>query len=210
MPSDNPLVTVLCITKDRRAWLPGMLRCFEAQDWTLRELIVVSEGEYVSDLIPKVPNIRHFVFEEGSFESVGAKLNFGCALSRGKFIIFFFDDDYSAPDRVRDQVERLISTGKAVTGYHSMRYTDGQQWAMLHMTPQFAAPGSSLCFCRDWWAQNHFRPISNGEDNEFVGDARVAGQFVSSESEQFMYQNVRVGQYVMRGHGWHSISSPAI
>src|SRR4051812_3839673 len=56
--------------------------------------------------------------------SFGAKRNIGIAQSLGDIIVHLDDDDWSAPTRVASQVERLLASGKAVTGYRTMPFYD--------------------------------------------------------------------------------------
>ncbi len=60
----NPLVTCLCLTRNRRAWLPRAIGCFLAQTYEERELLIVDDGdEGVTDLVPDDPRIRVMVAE---------------------------------------------------------------------------------------------------------------------------------------------------
>ena len=75
------------------------------------------------DLLPDDASIRLVHIEQG--RTIGEKRNFGAGRARGAVIAHWDDDDYSAPDRLEDQVGRLLQSGKAVTGYFAMRFTDG-------------------------------------------------------------------------------------
>jgi hypothetical protein len=58
------LISALCATKNRRAFLPEALRCFQRQDWPDRELVVLDDGDDpVADLIPDDPLIRHAILQ---------------------------------------------------------------------------------------------------------------------------------------------------
>jgi hypothetical protein len=69
------------------------------------------------------------------------------------------DDDYSAPGRLADQVQRLTESGKAVTGFRSMRFTDAVRWWKYEGTRNYAL-GTSLWYQRDWWSTHRFSGIS--------------------------------------------------
>ena len=54
----DPLVSCICLTRNRREWLPKAIDCFEQQTYSQRELVIVWDGEPVADLVPSADNIR--------------------------------------------------------------------------------------------------------------------------------------------------------
>jgi glycosyltransferase involved in cell wall biosynthesis len=78
---------------------------------------VIADGENCEDLVRGEPSARYIHF--GIKHSIGAKRNLGCEAARGEIIAHWDDDDYSAPGRLEDQVRRILTSGKAVTGYNS-------------------------------------------------------------------------------------------
>lgn len=146
---------------------------------------MVSSGQQVEDLIP--PGVRHLHLP--GKPTIGGTRNAGCAAARGEVICFFDDDDSSHPRRLEDQVRRLRESGKAVTGYRSMRFTDGRNWWLYTGTHNYAL-GTSLCFRRDWWAARPFPDIQVGEDYGFVVKARRESQIVSVDAGEMMWATV--------------------
>ncbi len=104
-------------------------------------------------------------------------------------VCFIDDDDYSAPERVADQIQRLRESGKAVTGYRSMRFTNGREWWLYTGTPDYAL-GTSLCFRRDWWQSHRFTDKQVGEDYDFVVAARREGQIISVDAGEMMWASI--------------------
>ena len=52
-------------TADRRRFVPQAIRCFLAQDYAEKELVIVDDGaDSVADLVPDDPRIRYFRIEE--------------------------------------------------------------------------------------------------------------------------------------------------
>jgi hypothetical protein len=102
------------------------------------------------------------------------------------------DDDWSAPGRLADQLERLRGTGKAVTGYSVIKFTDGQRWWLYPGLPEYAV-GTSLCYRRDWWLGHRFPCLQVGEDNQFVFEARTARQIAVVDGTDMMYATVHAG-----------------
>ena len=159
-------VTCLCLTRNRLEWLPKAIESFQRQTFRHSELMILADGQDVSHLVPADdPRIR-LIHLDGRPE-IGAKRNYGCARAAGDVIAHFDDDDYSAPGRLADQIARLLESGKAVTGFHSMRFTDGLRWWKYEGTRNYAL-GTSLCYRRSWWREHSFPAIQIGEDNAMV------------------------------------------
>lgn len=159
-------MTCLCLTRNRREWLPKAITCFLDQTYQNRDLLIIADGVSVSDLVPDDDRIRLVHVDRSA--QIGEKRNFGCSLATGEIIAHWDDDDFSAPERLDHQILRLNQSGKAVTGYRSMRFVreDGRAWQFNY--PAGKVLGTSLCYRRDWWEQNKFPAIHIQEDAEFV------------------------------------------
>lgn len=158
-------MTCLCLTRNRREWLPKAIQCFLNQTYEKKELLILADGQDVRDLVPKDERIT--LYHTDRAMQIGEKRNFGCSLATGEVIAHWDDDDFSAPERLADQVRRLCQSGKAVTGYRSMRFTDGERW-WQYRGPVGSATGTSLCYLRSFWERNKFPCIQVQEDKHFV------------------------------------------
>lgn len=186
----NPFVTCLCLTKNRRAWLPQAIRCFQQQTYPRRELLILADGDDVRDLVPPDERIRLVHLEEG--RTIGEKRNHGIGLAAGAIIAHWDDDDWSAPERLEDQVFRLVESGKAVTGYHTMAFTNGNRSWRYAGSPNYAI-GTSLCFRREWWQAHPFPAKQIFEDGDFVSAAHQADQLISVDAGERMVATVHPG-----------------
>lgn len=148
----------------------------------------MSSGEGVTDLIP--PGARHLHLP--GKPKIGESRNAGCEAARGEIVAHFDDDDFSAPERLADQLARLHDSGRAVTGYHSMRFTDGASW-WLYRGASCYALGTSLCYRRDWWAGHRFEAVNVGEDNGFVMRARRENQLIAADAGDLMWATIHSG-----------------
>ena len=140
--------------------------------------------------------------------NIGAKRNLGCELASGSIIAHIDDDDYSAPGRLADQVYRLLDSGKSVTGYSSMRFTDGRQWWEYSSTLPGYALGTSLVFCRDWWQSHPFPARQIEEDTDFVMRARAERAIVTADAGAMMYATIHDGNTSPRqleGSNWRRL-----
>jgi glycosyltransferase involved in cell wall biosynthesis len=178
-------------TYNRRRFLRTAIRCFLEQDWPEKELVVIDDGtDKVEDVFRDVPNCRYFYHLEAGLPAhrphatIGTKRNLACEFSHGEVIVHWDDDDWSAPGRITDQVTRLLESGKAVSGYHSMLFWDERGTASKVLRAGEYSVGSALCYRRDFWEKKRFLNTSQGEDNSFVDGAR--SNIISVDAGQFM------------------------
>jgi O-antigen biosynthesis protein len=141
------------------------------------ELIVTCEDVDALRRMPVADGVRYVACP--AFRTLGEKRNHTNSLARGEFIAHWDDDDYSHPDRLTDQVKRLIETGAAVTGYRLMDFTGNGKW-LYRGAPDFVL-GTSLMYRRDWWERNQFKAIQVGEDNDFVRRAAASNQLAVAD-----------------------------
>lgn len=162
-------MTCLILTKNRPHWLPFAVRQAQYQTYKSKEILIVADGEDVKDLIPNDPQIRYI--HAPDFGTIGSKRNFGCSHARGEVVAHFDDDDFSGPQRVSDQVEQLCKSVAKVSGYHTLRFTDGQKWWRYHLRPDYV-PGTTLCYWKSFWQESPFPEKQINEDGDFVQKAR--------------------------------------
>lgn len=182
-----PLVSCLCLTRNRREWLPKAIECFERQTYENKELVIVADS--MADVHGFVHPYDLVVFHPGV---VGAKRNVGCSAARGEIVAVWDDDDYSAPGRLAGQVARLQESGKAVTGYRDIKFTDGSKW-WQYSGDSFFAAGTSLCFRREWWLAHKFQEINCGQDEAFAAFAASRKQLAGEVDLNLMYATVHPG-----------------
>lgn len=170
----------------------------------------MASGQDVRHLIPANDERIRLVHLNGK-PDIGSARNLGCARALGSVICTWDDDDYSAPDRIRDQLDRLVASGKAVTAYTSMRFTDGRRWWLYSGNGKYA-PGSSLLYWRDWWKDHPFPAIPVGEDNAFILAARNRGEIVFADAGDLMWCSIHQGNTSprqLRGKAWREIKVAA-
>jgi glycosyltransferase involved in cell wall biosynthesis len=181
---------VSCImpTFNRRHFVPLAIKCYESQDWPNKELIVVDDGaDCVKDLCDAVPSCRYFRTEK--FTTLGEKVNFCCEQAQGEIIVTWDDDDWYAPNRITDQVTRLIESGKSLSGYHSILFYDGTRASKYQGSMNYAT-GSSQVYRKEFWAQHRFESKDIGYDSTFSGQAQRAQQIVSVDGGQMLVARI--------------------
>ena len=172
----KPLVTALCVTRDRPDWLNNAVRCFKLQTFTDSELLIVADGAPVK--VENDPRIR-VVNLRSRPESLGEKRNIGCDIA-GYIIAIWDDDDYHSQGRLADQVATIARTTMPVTAYNKMKFTNGRDWWLYDGILPSVGIGGSLCFTREFWKRNQFPKINEGEDNSFIRAACRGKHFVAT------------------------------
>src|SRR5258706_7660643 len=98
----SPLVPCVLPTANRRSFVPQAIRCFQAQDYPNRELVILDDGaDSVADLIPTDPCIRYIRLTGN--RTLGRKRNDCVEASRGDLIMHWDDDDWMATHRISYQ-----------------------------------------------------------------------------------------------------------
>ena len=165
-----PLASCIMPTRDRRAFVPEAIRCFLAQDYAPRELVILDDGEDpVEDCIPSDPRIRYIRHDRRL--SVGAKRNALCREARGEFILHWDDDDWYPGWRTRRQMEALEAPNAAVSGT-SIQYfyepSTGRAWRFQYVGAGAYVTGATLAYRRSFWQSHAFDDVQVGEDTKFV------------------------------------------
>ena len=186
--ASDPTVCCIMLTKDRPEFAARAVRCFRAQTYFNKQLVIVDNGisRFVSAEFLQIQTIP---------ASIGKLRNLACESTDADIIIHYDDDDYSHPNRLAEQVAFLQSSGAAVVGYNQMLFwrskrkdevvgatyvtACGEAW--LYTGPAHQPLGTSLCYWRSTWESHRFDDRKHaGEDSDFL--ARVGHRRVKSVS----------------------------
>lgn len=180
----NPIVSFVMPTYNRSKYISTAIRSFFQQTYPLVELIIVDDG---TEPIPLTHGSIQYI-KLGKRTSTGTKRNIGAEAARGEIIASLDDDDWSSPHRLDDQVQRLIKTGQAVTGYNiSVMYdTATKKFHRTRGGPPYFASGSSQCYWKSWWQKHPFPDETFGEDMLFARTARLDGQLSIADPGQML------------------------
>lgn len=215
--SELPAVACILMTKDRPEYARQAVEAFRAQTYPAdkRTLLILDGGDvhwYTAGPGAQLQpfgaahadrlNEFHVLTNRGSM--IGELRNDanGCGfVRRAEFIMHLDSDDYSAATRIEDQVNRLLVTGKSVTGYRQIPFLNVEtgEWWMYNGTPQYAS-GTTLCYRKSFWEKHKFRAVEHTEDRYFVDDAVVAREFINSEmpNPPLMFARIHKGNTVAK------------
>lgn len=183
-------VSAIMPARGRSALAAKAIISYLTQTYKNKELIIIDDDDE-----PAFENgfqfggsINYYRYS-GEWRNIPQKRNALCERATGDIIMHFDSDDWSSPDRMEDQVSRLVAGGGAiqVTGYHSMLFWEepaNRAWQYRGPWPTFAL-GTTLAYFPSWWKNNKFpedRPTC--EDNAFVKAARSV--ILSTNAGQLM------------------------
>lgn len=116
----QPLVSCLCVTENRSAFLPWLLWSYERQTWANKELVVVDSSERPFSADRSDVRVVHAPEKTG----ISAKRNLALAEARGEFIAWFDDDDWQHPERLERLCGYLLGGDSDVAGCTSSWFLD--------------------------------------------------------------------------------------
>lgn len=176
-------VSIITCTK-RPSCLHNLFQNYGWQTYRNKELIVILNNrtmnlaDYIKAAKP-YKNVRIYCLPE--HVSLGACLNYGVKLSRFGYIAKFDDDDYYAPDYLRDSMRTMLKTNADIVGKRAhymylqskklllLRYADLEQRYVSMVQ------GATLLVKRQVFQQISFPNQTGGECVRFCTASRARG-----------------------------------
>jgi hypothetical protein len=145
----------MMLTKDRPEMAERAIAAFERQTYPNRSLF----------------DSRGWVADQGTMP-IGQLRNMMCShMPENCLVAHWDDDDWSAPDRLEQQVMVLMANPhKAATGFRSMMFWDTERreaWHYEHPYRDYIL-GTSLMYRHSAWRAKPFEHTSRGEDTRWI------------------------------------------
>lgn len=188
---NNPRVVAIMLYADRRQFLDRAVTSFRAQAYENKTLVIIDNGQkWIRETNPTFDEKGISMYMVHPGRKIGALRNLACDVAVhecGADVIMHWDsDDWSAPERMADQVAFLQQQDGApgrpigVVGYSDMLFwrseqqltekdiygpegsndpcdvLDGQAWVYRSLVNTYCL-GTSLCYWRDSWRSHQFR-----------------------------------------------------
>jgi glycosyltransferase involved in cell wall biosynthesis len=100
----SPLVSCLCVTEGRPAFMPWLLWCFDRQDWPRRELVIVDSSAEPFQIAAR-DDVRVVTAPPGT--GIAKKRNLALEAAHGEIVTWFDDDDWQHPGKLTCLVKAL-------------------------------------------------------------------------------------------------------
>lgn len=125
---DDPLVSIIVRTRDRRSLLREAIASVLAQDYPRIELVVVNDGDAdVEDLVegPGERLAGHRCVSTGGKQGRSAAANAGLECASGEFFMFLDDDDWLDTSHITGLVSALRTAPDLLVAYAGARAVGG-------------------------------------------------------------------------------------
>jgi glycosyltransferase involved in cell wall biosynthesis len=112
MKKQDPLISCICITKNRPLFLQRAIACFERQEYLNKELIISYPSndlatKSIIDQIEELSDIHIIRLEHDEQEKLGTSRNKAVLAANGTFVCFWDDDDWYSQKRISSQFSVL-------------------------------------------------------------------------------------------------------
>jgi len=113
----SPLISCICVTRNRVHLLKRVIDCFNVQTYSARELVIVIENDDQASIdFLKGDNINEkikvIVVERSATKKLGFLRNTGIQNASGEYVCQWDDDDWYHARRLEHQFSYITSSGK--------------------------------------------------------------------------------------------------
>ena len=171
-----PCVSILTITRDRRAFLPLAKYSFLAQSYPESKLewVIVDDGiDQIKDLVSDLPNVKYILVDTPM--TIGAKRNLAVEKASHDILVMMDDDDVYPNNSVLSRVahmltkpakECLFSTTIPCFEIHEKKSFMNVPPMTLPMADRVSE--ATLCFTRKFWEAGKFPDQQIAEGGAFI------------------------------------------
>jgi glycosyltransferase involved in cell wall biosynthesis len=166
---NEPLISCICVTKNHSDLLSRAIRCFEAQTYPNKELVVLYEESNLRarDLLKKTAlNPRIKILAAGNHATLGALRNYAIEKSQGDFFCQWDDDDWHNAYRLEFQYDILRNNCFPACITNQWILFDSQN-DRTYISGKRLWEGSLLCR-KDILRAKKYANVSRGEDTPVV------------------------------------------
>lgn len=177
----TPLISCLCVTRGRPDLLARAIRCFQAQRWPARELLIVYESDdaptraFLSTLAD--PMIRVVEVPASPKLTLGELRNLAIDAARGRWFCQWDDDDWYHRDRLAAQWAVLRQARKAACVLMHWLVFDTTT-GRAFISPRWHWEGSILCDREARSDGLRYASAARAEDTPFVQALAQRGELV--------------------------------
>jgi glycosyl transferase family 2 len=190
--TQQPLVSCIMPTRNRREWVKQAIARFQQQTYENRELVIADDSE--RGLAPEGfpyfdEKIRYHCFYPNAFKTLGEKRNFCIRVSMGSLIMHWDDDDFHGANRIAFQVRALLNSKADICGLKSLIYEDTitkKWWLYTYNGARPWLAGGTFLYTREFWKQSPFPDQQIGSDTAFLWAHKGGRRVVINEPEFYV------------------------
>ena len=188
--SNLPLISCLCVTKNRQKLLKRAIDCFNKQTYENKQFVILCKDDDLetSDLLKSTPqkNIKTVIIPSSPQKSLGFMRNLAVKHADGDFICIWDDDDWYHPNRISAQFQILKSNKKQGSVLTQILMFDGvRNDAYLSLRRNYWE-GSLMCE-KILFSEREYDNINRGEDTPLVEYLYDTNKLVQIENAANLY-----------------------
>lgn len=168
---EYPLISCVMPTKDRPTFVAQSLRCFTAQTYPNKELVIVATGCDLSEVVADFHASGVQLLQLDKDVPIGTKRNLGAGHAHGEFIANWDDDEWQSPNRLYKQWQAMREDVQ-LSGIGQPIFMDAETselyWYAGPMPHRGYVSGSSMMYRRSLWERLKFPAVNVGEDTAFL------------------------------------------
>jgi len=173
MKSDQPLISCICITKNRVNFLKRAITCFAAQNYCNKELVISypqndNNTRLLIDKILELNDLPILRLERSDNQSVGNARNIAISKCHGDYVCVWDDDDWYHSSRLSFQFNSMQITGM---GYNASVLTRlilfDQTTSKAYLSFPHCWENTLLCR-KEIIFQNQYANQNKGEDSHII------------------------------------------
>jgi glycosyltransferase involved in cell wall biosynthesis len=145
----TPLVSAICLTRNRPAFIRRAIELFMAQTYPNKEMVIVDDGRSPASFAQGLPpQVRHVLVDRPlSFEHAQCV---GFSVAKGEYLCTWDDDDWNGPERLALEARELIEGRADVVGCETILLMlpnmEFRKWSAEQIQVWHTAGGSWLPF----------------------------------------------------------------
>jgi hypothetical protein len=174
--SELPAVSIVTITRDRRAFIPLAKYCFIAQSYPAEKMewVIVDDGnDQIKDLVSDIPNMKYVLSDKKL--TIGAKRNLAVSSCSHDIIVMMDDDDVYPNNSVLTRVANMLAEPRKECLFSTVIpcYEIHEKKSFMNAPPVKLAMGervseATLCFTKKFWNDRKFPDKQIAEAGEFI------------------------------------------
>ena len=168
---ESPLISCLCVTRNKAELLARAIKCFKAQTYPKKELIIIYENDdrCTKHLVQSIRNDEIRVVEVSSNPktTLGELRNIAVQESRGDYVCQWDDDDWYHDRRMEVQMKSIAESFKRASVLLSWIVFDATA-NEAYISPMRIWEGSILFEKNIFSDELKYENISKGEDTGLV------------------------------------------
>lgn len=173
---DMPKVSVITITRDRRAFIPLAKYCMVAQGYPEDriEWVIVDDGkDQIKDLVSEMPNVKYVLVDEPM--TIGAKRNLAVESASHDVLVMMDDDDVYPNNSILTRVAYMMAgpERQCVFATTIPCYDIHEKKSFMNVPPNILGMAdrvseATLCFTRKFWESRKFPDQQIAEGGAFI------------------------------------------